>query len=419
MSFDLSHKKTTILLLKLIFPILVLTVSIFITFVLIKDEKPVIAEVSKQPELPKLSTYNIVEKQKQFTIKTQGVVHPKFETTLTAQVSGVITKTANDLKVGDRFEKGDFLFQIDARDYELSLATAKANVASAKQKLIKEQAESKLAKLEWKKYGKGSPSPLTLRIPQLNEAKANLEAAKSEQKKALLALSRTTIVAPYAGTIREKMSAVGQYVSSGTNVAKFFSDRLLEVRLPVTRRQLDSLSFTEKNIQSKTILIRDPQRKNTLHWVGQVIGMEKEIQKQTNQYMLIANVSSEEKSALDPLLSGTFVFAEIKSEAISNMYRIPASALYMRDSILVVDHNDFVRQFKIDIHHKDMAQIYFSADIKLPTKILTQPPEIFVEGMKIRTNSNGAVSKLDSIKNLADINPDLDNSNNQVVVINE
>ncbi|WP_085904901.1 efflux RND transporter periplasmic adaptor subunit [Kiloniella majae] len=419
MTFDLSLKKTTILLLKLIFPILILTVSIFLTLMVIEDEKPVVAEISKQPELPKLSTYNIVEKHTNFNIKTQGVVHPQFETTLTTQVSGIITKTAPDLKVGDRFVKGDFLFQIDPRDYELSLATAKANVASAKQKLIKEQAESKLAKLEWKKYGKGSPSPLTLRIPQLNEAKANLEAAKSEQKKALLALSRTTIVAPYDGAIREKLAAVGQYVSSGTNVAKFFSDRLLEVRLPVTRRQLDSLSYSSENIHSTAIAIRDPQRKDSRYWTGQIIGMEKEIQKQTNQYMLIANVSSEESSNLDPLLSGTFVFAEIKSESISNMYRIPASALYMRNSILEVDQDDFVRQRKIDIHHKDAGQVYFTADIKLPTKILTQPPEIFVEGMKIRTNSNGAVGKLHSIKNLAINNPDLDNSNNQVVLINE
>ncbi|WP_421781419.1 efflux RND transporter periplasmic adaptor subunit [Kiloniella litopenaei] len=419
MSFDLSLKKTTILLLKLIFPILILTISVFMTMVLIENERPVIAEIKKQPELPKLSTIDIVKKQQHFTIKTQGVVQPKFETTLTAEISGLVTKTANDLKVGDRFEKGDFLFQIDARDYELSLATAKANVASAKQKLIKEQAEAKLAKLEWEKYGKGTPSPLTLRIPQLNEAKANLEAAKSEQQKALLALSRTTIVAPYDGAIREKLAAVGQYVSAGTNVAKFFSDRLLEVRLPVTRRQLDSLSLTEQNIQSKTIGIRDPQRKGNQHWTGLVIGMEKEIQKQTNQYMLIANVISEKKPALDPLLSGTFVFAEIKSEVISNMYRIPASALYMRDSILVVDHDDFVRQLKIDIHHKDTGQIYFTADINLPTKILTQPPEIFVEGMKIRTNSNGAVSKLDSIKSLAINTSNLDDKNNQAVLINE
>ncbi|KLN59410.1 hypothetical protein WH96_18115 [Kiloniella spongiae] len=419
MPFDLSLRKTTILLLKLIFPILVLTASVLMTLVLIEDEKPVIAEIAKQPELLKLSTYDIVAKQQHFTIKTQGIVHPKFETTLTAQVSGLVTKTANDLKVGDRFEKGDFLFQIDARDYELSLATAKANVAGAQQKLIKEQAESKLAKLEWEKYGKGSPSPLTLRIPQLNEAKANLGAAKSEQKKALLALSRTTIVAPYAGAIREKLAAVGQYVSAGTNVAKFFSDRLLEVRLPVTRRQLDSLSLIEKNIQSKTITIRDPQRKDNQHWTGQVIGMEKEVQKQTNQYMLIANVTAKANSALNPLLSGTFIFAEIKSEIISNMYRVPASTLYMRDSVLVVDHNDFVRQLKINIHHKDTGQVYFTADIKLPTKVLTQPPEIFVEGMKIRTNSNGAVGKLDSIKSLAINNSNLENSSNQVVLINE
>lgn len=419
MTFDLSLKKTTILLLKLIFPILILSVSIFLSLVVIEDEKPVVAKISKQPELPKLSTYNIVEKHPNFKIKTQGVVHPKFETILTTQVSGIIIKTATDLKVGDRFMKGDFLFQVDPRDYELSLATAKANVASAKQKLIKEQAESKLAKLEWKKYGKGSPSPLTLRIPQLNEAKANLEAAISEQKKALLALSRTTITAPYDGAIREKLAAVGQYVSSGSNVAKFFSDRLLEVRLPVTRRQLDSLSFSEESIQTTAIVIRDPQRKDNQHWTGQVIGMEKEIQKQTNQYMLIANVNSEESFSLDLLLSGTFVFAEIQSETISNMYRIPASALYMRNSILEVGLDDVVRQRKINIHHKDTGLVYFTADIKLPTKILTQPPEIFVEGMKIRTNSNGAVGKLHSIKNLAINNPDIDNSNNQVVLINE
>ena len=69
----------------------------------------------------------------------------------------------------------------------------------------REQAESKLANIEWKRVGKGDASSLTLREPQLAQARAVLAAAEAAYEQSKRNLRRTVILAPFDGRVRKKM----------------------------------------------------------------------------------------------------------------------------------------------------------------------------------------------------------------------
>ena len=71
--------------------------------------------------------------------------------------------------------------------------------------LEREIAESELARKDWEELGEGEASPLTLRIPQLEEARALLNAAEADLEKAKLNLERTIISLPFDGLIKKRM----------------------------------------------------------------------------------------------------------------------------------------------------------------------------------------------------------------------
>ena len=56
-----------------------------------------------------------------------------------------------------------------------------------------------MAKKDWEELGEGQASPLTLRIPQLEEARALLNATEADLEKAKLNLERTIWDLPFDG----------------------------------------------------------------------------------------------------------------------------------------------------------------------------------------------------------------------------
>ena len=139
------------------------------------------------------------------SIRSQGTVRPRTESTLVPQVSGVITWVSNSWASGGFFARDEVLLKIDPTDYELAKAKAEASVAQAGLRLAREEQEADVARREWENLLKTDPtmarkaSPLLLRDPQVAEAKAALNAAGAALEKARLDISRTEIRAVFAG----------------------------------------------------------------------------------------------------------------------------------------------------------------------------------------------------------------------------
>lgn len=177
------------------------------------------------------------------TVTSQGEARPRTQINLVPQVAGRITYVNPDFIEGGFFEAGETLVQIDDADYRLAVTRASAQVAQAQQALAREQAESDLAAREWAELGEGEASALTLREPQLAEARAQLAAAEAALQAARLDLQRTRISAPFDGRVRSKNADLGQYVSPGTNLGEVFSTDTVMVRLPLTDHDLGLLGI--------------------------------------------------------------------------------------------------------------------------------------------------------------------------------
>ena len=129
---------------------------------------------------------------------------------LRAQVGGTLTGIF--FKDGDIVRKGDLLFTIDARPYEITLAEANAQleVAAARLQLAERQLDR--AK-DLEQSNAGSVENVDQRISDQRSARAAVEEAKARIRDAQFDLDHCRITAPFTGRMGTHLVSVGNLIA--------------------------------------------------------------------------------------------------------------------------------------------------------------------------------------------------------------
>jgi membrane fusion protein, multidrug efflux system len=129
---------------------------------------------------------------------------------LRAQVGGTLTGIF--FKDGDIVRKGDLLFTIDPRPYEITLAeaTAQLDVASARLELADRQLDR--AK-DLEQSNAGSVENVDQRTSDQRAAQASVEDAKARIRDAQFDLDHCRITAPFTGRIGTHLVSVGNLIA--------------------------------------------------------------------------------------------------------------------------------------------------------------------------------------------------------------
>jgi RND family efflux transporter MFP subunit len=131
-----------------------------------------------------------------------------------ARVSGYLESV--NFTDGQLVKKGDLLFIIEPRPYEIALETAKTQVAQAEAQV--QLAEVQLARTaELLKNKFATQETYDERAAQLNIAKATLDAARAAVDQAQLNLDYTRVTAPVSGRVGRHEVSVGNLVMGGTS----------------------------------------------------------------------------------------------------------------------------------------------------------------------------------------------------------
>lgn len=131
---------------------------------------------------------------------------------LRARVGGYLTEI--HFTDGQMVRKGDLLFVIDPRPYEVALASAKASVqqAEATLELTKRQL-ARGAELRQKDFL--AASDYDSRVQQQKAAEAALDVARANQRNAELNLDYTHVTAPVSGRMGAHQVSIGNLVEAG------------------------------------------------------------------------------------------------------------------------------------------------------------------------------------------------------------
>mgnify|MGYP001407326215 FL=1 len=367
-------------------PVIILIFGLFISFVISSTEpKP-----NKGIEIPKPTAVfydNPQKKDVTLRVTTNGEVRSVTEINVIPQVSGRIIQVADEFIDGGNIKKGQPLIWIDDRDYKLATISAESRVAQAKKLLEREIAESELARKDWEELGEGEASPLTLRIPQLEEARALLNAAEADLEKAKLNLERTIISLPFDGLIKKKNAGIGQYVNAGSILGSAFSTEKVLIPLPLTDTELSYLGLplgyeSKGYFDGPKVIFRSYISRKNIEWLGRITRTSGSIDSQTRlvyAYAEVLNPYDEDP----PLAIGTYVDAEIEGNFISNGFILPIAAIKNDNEIYVIDQNSKLKIKKIEIVGTEEDKVIVKGDISELDMVVISTINTGYEGMEL------------------------------------
>ena len=363
--------------------LIILALSIIIAGVLIKSRPVAVAKENKE-DIPYVKTMMIFPRTVKASISSQGIVQPESELILLSELSSRVEWLSPKMEAGSSFKQGVTLIVLDKRDYELALISAESQVLNAEVNLEREQAESELAKKEWKRVGAGLGSDLALRKPQMAQAKATYAAAKASLEQAKRNLSRTIFIAPFDGRVRTSRIDIGTTVFPGTSIGNIYATDAYEVRLPIADQDVpySGLEFNgqkiEENKRLDVIIIQGDNK-----WPAKIVRTEAEIDPVTRMMAVVAKVdNSDKKMFTTPLAVGQFVEAKISGIEILNISVLPRSSV-RNESVWVVDNQMSMQNRSVDVLRNEDDFALIGEGFEPGDRLLTSRVSSLVNGLRV------------------------------------
>lgn len=217
-------------------------------------------------------------------VELYGRTEPDRIATVKAEVAGKIIKTY--AQRGASVVEGEVIAEIAINDLKQQLSTSKALL---KQRELQYHGAQKLNK-------DGYQGEV-----ELSRAMAELEAVKADIVRLEIAISNTTIRAPFDGVLNTRYVEVGDYVKNGDDVAMVADLDPLIVRAHVTENQIDQLKVGQP---ADIFLLNREQAKGTIRYIASVADeatntfkIEVAVDNKNNQ--LLAGLSGEVQVALE------------------------------------------------------------------------------------------------------------------------
>lgn len=331
-------------------------------------------------------------------ITALGEVKPLWQSTIKALLDGPIVYLNPLLQPGSRVKKGDVLVKIEKTAYQAQVSEDKNRVALAKVDLLKEEREAKEAQRNWKRSGiKGSPaSSLVLRKPQLSSAWAGLDATQKALALSQARLSYTKICAPFDGVILERHVNPGETLLTGDEVFTLYGIETAEVGIHVSAGQLillglelsgekqDKDNFLKGPEQNLSVRLVSTQQNAT--WQARVVRDGQCLDSGSRLQTLFLQVAKP-MAQTPPLLPGSFVRAEITGRKVSDLLRLPETALTKQGVVWFVDENNRLKS----VHAKPVfygnGVVYIHSgenSTQNPLRVAVSPNASFADGLLVQ-----------------------------------
>lgn len=377
----------------IIFAVAALAGMAFLAFATIQILKPEPEQADEKFAGLSVFSEQVTRDDLDFTIIAQGEVRPQRELVVAPQVSGRIAFVSPDFIDGGFIRRGQVLVRLEDADFRLAVIRAQSGVASAEQRLAREEAEAEIARMDLENLGITDSSPLARREPQLAEAQASLESAKAQLADAELALRRTAVVAPFDGRVREENVDVGQFASPGQSLGRVFATDIVEVALPITDDQLGQLglplAFAESaNAKGPEVVFSAAVAGQQRQWYGRVTRTSAAVNAQTRLINVIAELNDPYGAGSDegaPMAPGLFVSAEVAGTKVEGLLKAPRSAIRGGDNIFIGEPEaGELRIYQVDLVHSSPDGAWFRSDqVEVGDLAIVSPIRGSNDGMSI------------------------------------
>lgn len=323
-----------------------------------------------------------------FIVDSQGTVKPKHSTMLVAEVTGQIIDVADNFNAGGFFKKGDTLVQIDPSDYKVAVQQARAALLQAQSELEQEKARARVAEEEWAAYEDGQAPELGLRKPQLASAIATVESAEANLAKAERDLERTRIKAPFDSVLRSKEADLGQFVSTGSQIAMVYDTRTAEVRLPLSDLDMTYIQDPALAQDKPQVQLESMVSGQSAQWQGRLVRTEGVLDENSRVIYGVVEVTDpynlEDTTHAVPLRYGRFVQAQVEGQSTRGVMAVPTYALNPDGSVWIVPENRQLEKRSVQVIRTQGNTSLIRSGLEEGDKVVLTQLKNALPGMTVR-----------------------------------
>ncbi len=327
-------------------------------------------------------------------VTVYGEVRPRVQIDVISEVAGRITSVSPSFAEGGSISAGEPLITIEQRDYLLAVSEAKARVAARELELAQALADADVAKKQL--ANEKNPSDLALKLPQIAQARAALEAAEIGLERAQSDLERTQITLPFDARITQTSVDEGQYLGLGRTIASVFSTDIAEVRLPFTDADIAALGipigYEAEEGKGLRVRLTADVAGATRQWQGQLVRLDASLDPRTRTTfgtVEVRNPFADSEGAM-PMAPGLFVSASVEGRSLTDVLAIPAAGLRAGGRVFIMNDENLLEVRSVRVAHATSEMAYLSNGISEGDRVIVSPIRNPVPGMALSAIQDAA-----------------------------
>jgi len=331
-------------------------------------------------------------------IEANGTVGASREVSLFPRVTGEVTSISPDFLPGGILAAGDPVLTIDPEDYELALRQRESDLARARAAYDIELGQQEIARQEFAMLGEGmaeNDRSLVLRVPQLDQAEADLQSARAAVEQARLNLDRTRVESPFNAVVRTRDVVEGTQVSAGTLLGSLVgSDEYwVEVVLPVDRLGWIEVPAVNGDPGSP-VRIYDTSAWSDGAWrEGRVLKIAADVEEQGRMARLIVAVPdplalSAQNAGSPALMLGSYVRVEILGGELESAAELDRDMLRDGDNVWVMNADGELEIRPVTVVYRGRETVMVTSGIAAGERMVVTDIAAAVSGMKLRAEGD-------------------------------
>ncbi len=327
-----------------------------------------------------------------------GTVEASRDVELSPRVAGEIVTMAPSFEPGGLVERGTVLLTIDPADYRNALAVRQSELREARASLAIEEGRRTVAEREFALLDETIDEDnraLVLREPQIESAKARVDAALAAVEQAELDLRRTEVRAPFDAQVLTREVDLGSQVGPGDRLARLVGVDEAWVVATVPIRTLPRVRFEGEGGAGSAVQVRDRTawepgvfRKGTL---ARLIGTVDDRTRLARVLVTVDDPLARETDAPKFLL-GTVVEVRIEGRVLENVVRLNRELIREGDKVWVfADGKLEIRPVRVAF--RDAEHAFVVEGLDGGERIVTTNLATVTDGTELRLKQGGGGSR--------------------------
>lgn len=311
-------------------------------------------------------------------------VVPLQETEIRAEVSGYITNIY--VADGAYVSKGQRLYEIDRVRYAAAVDQARANMEIAKANLAR--VEKDLQRYE-KLADQDAIAKQTLdyAYTDVNNQKAQVQAAQAALTTARTNLQRSVIVAPFSGNIGISQVRTGALVSAGTTLLNTVSStNPIAVEFQINEKEIPEFTGLQTGKSSTKINLTLPDG-STYSALGRISTIDRAVDPQTGTLKVRASFDN----PANTLRAGLNLTLNVESTTAHEEMVIPYRAIFEQlgtFSVYAVTDSSTVDLKQVSLGQKLGDKVVITNGLQVGERIVVDGVAALKQGAKVVENNN-------------------------------